>query len=80
MGLSIGLVNFANDDKVKYGLVCEQSVEAGTVVEVGTRVNIVISLGKAPEREETKAPETTVEETTKNNRFDDWLNDRFKEN
>ncbi len=95
VGLDIGLVNFANSDKVEYGLVCEQNIAEGTLVEQGSLINIVVSLGSGKKPDATDEPdvteepdatdepdvtEATEEKKPTSSRFDDWLNDRFKVN
>ena len=48
-GLKLGSVTTEHSDTIKEGRVISQSVNAGKTVEKGTKVNIVISLGKKVE-------------------------------
>ena len=61
-GLELGTVTEVNfEDPAYSGLVCQQSVEAGTFVEAGTKVDINISIGPA---EATYKFEDTISEPT----------------
>ena len=72
-GLIVGDVDFEYSETALYGKVCKQGAESGTSIDKGSKVNLVISLGKP------KA-ETTDNAKDNDNEFDKWLNDRFQEN
>ena len=61
-GLKIGETDFMNSDNYEKNLVCGQSVLKEKMVELGTAVNITLSLGKS--EEPTPEPTTTTEATT----------------
>ena len=58
LGLVTGDVSTEYNDQYAEGRVCYQSVPANTTVDVNSKVNLIISLGKEPTKEPTKEPDT----------------------
>ncbi len=50
LNLEIGHSDFCTDDFYPEGVVCGQSINAGTEVRIGTRVDLTVSVGVVPSR------------------------------
>ncbi len=48
--LAVGYVDYRTDDFLPEGVVCGQSLEPGTDIRLGTRVNLTVSVGVVPSR------------------------------
>ena len=59
-GLTLGNVTEEYSDTVVYGIVMEQSVQAGQSVEEGTAIDVVVSKGPKPETEKIYTGSLTV--------------------